>query len=115
MTPTLAADATGAHVPPNFPPSANPRVWLLTSGVCPIGIAVARALLKHGDSIVLGVPRPIEEIDTPGSTGGAGLINGTTGGIEGEGNRNEAFRTFWEETRDAAVKDRCRAVSLDGR
>lgn len=104
-----------APVPPTFPPSTDPRVWLLTSGPCPVGIAVAQAILEHGDSVVLGLPRPIEGIDTPGSSGGGSFSHGGAGSIEGEEERNDAFRVFWEGTRESGTRDRCRVVSLDGR
>ena len=104
-----------APVPLTFPPSSSPRVWLLTSGPCPVGITVARALLEHGDSIVLGLPRPIEGIDVPGSSVGLSVSNGATGLIEGEEERNNAFKVFWEGARDSGVQNRCRVVSLDAR
>ena len=44
-----------AVTPPHFPAHSQPRVWLVTSASSPIGIAVSRELLKHGDFIVAGV------------------------------------------------------------
>ncbi|MCJ1259924.1 hypothetical protein MMC24_007763 [Lignoscripta atroalba] len=41
--------------PPQFPNHTHPRTWLLTSAASPLGIALARAVLAHGDSVVLGV------------------------------------------------------------
>ena len=115
MTPILTSTSS-APVPPTFPPSSNPRVWLLTSGPCPVGITVARAILEHGDSVVLGLPKPIDGIDIPGSArSGAILSNGESGTIEGEEDRNRAFMAFWNWTRESKMRERCRVVGLDGR
>ncbi|KAI9742057.1 MAG: hypothetical protein M1834_000447 [Cirrosporium novae-zelandiae] len=40
---------------PTFPPQNRPQVWLLTSGASPLGLGLARALLPHGDYLVLCV------------------------------------------------------------
>ena len=41
---------------PIFPPSPNqaPRTWLITSAAAPVGLALTRLLLGHGDNVVLG-------------------------------------------------------------
>ncbi len=101
--------------PPTFPPSSSPRVWLITSASSPIGIAVARAILDHGDSVVLGLPQPIDGVDISGSLG-----NGWTGRdpnalLRGEEERNAAFRAFWAEVGATPALDRCKVVGLDGR
>ena len=90
-------------------------MWLLTSGPCPVGIATARTLLEHGDSVVLGLLRPIEGVETPGSSGEGSFSNGAVGIIEGEEERINAFKTFWEKTKESGTRDRCRLVALDGR
>lgn len=113
---SILTSTSSAPVPPTFPPSSNPRVWLLTSGPCPVGITVARAVLEHGDSVVLGLPKPIDGIDVPGSAGGGGISsNGAIEAIEGEEDRNRAFMTFWNWTKESGTQDRCRVVGLDGR
>ena len=38
-----------------FPSRSEPRVWLIAAGDSPIGISVARQVLAHGDSVVLGL------------------------------------------------------------
>ncbi|OJJ43824.1 hypothetical protein ASPZODRAFT_135850 [Penicilliopsis zonata CBS 506.65] len=38
-----------------FPPHIEPRVWVITAGDSPIGISVARQILTHGDSVLLGL------------------------------------------------------------
>ncbi|KAL9118799.1 MAG: hypothetical protein Q9187_004650 [Circinaria calcarea] len=37
-----------------FPSHTNPRAWFITAGASPIGLALARAVLAHGDSVILG-------------------------------------------------------------
>ena len=37
---------------PQFPNHENPRVWFLSAADSPIGIALIRHLLEHGDHIV---------------------------------------------------------------
>lgn len=37
---------------PQFPNHEHPRVWFLTAADSPIGIALIRHLLEHGDSVV---------------------------------------------------------------
>ncbi|KAI9879657.1 MAG: hypothetical protein M1830_007764 [Pleopsidium flavum] len=41
--------------PPRFPSHSGPRVWLITSGNSPLGIALARQVLAHGDYVVAGL------------------------------------------------------------
>ena len=43
-----------ARPAPTFPSSNGPRTWLITAAASPIGLRVARALLDHGDNVVLG-------------------------------------------------------------
>ena len=107
-TPTLTAPPP----PPAFPPHPNPRVWLITSGPSPIGIAVARAVLQHGDSVVLGLPKSIPGVNESGPFGSG------TNGVEGGAEREEAFREFWTGDvieGERGWRERARCVGLDGR
>ncbi|KAK2747095.1 hypothetical protein FQN57_002350 [Myotisia sp. PD_48] len=47
-----------------FPAHDGPRVWLLSSGDCPIGISLTRQLLAHGDYVVVGIPPDNEREDS---------------------------------------------------
>ncbi|KAL8868789.1 MAG: hypothetical protein Q9174_004753, partial [Haloplaca sp. 1 TL-2023] len=38
-----------------FPAHSEPRVWLISAGESPTGIALSRELLAHGDSVVYGI------------------------------------------------------------
>lgn len=82
---------------PQFPTHYEPRVWLLSSGASPIGIALSRQLLAHGDSVVFG--RAPKELSDANSY------------------RAVDFATFWEE--EVLVKegwkDRAKMIGLDGR
>ena len=81
---------------PHFPSSSTPRVWLITAATSPIGIAIARAVLGHGDSVI------------------AGVKDGRFG--EGSGDRAEEFGEFYvEECAKEGWKDKIRVVGLDGR
>ncbi|KAL8728842.1 MAG: hypothetical protein Q9181_005206 [Wetmoreana brouardii] len=85
-----------ATVPPSkFPAHSGSRVWLFTSGSSPIGIALSRQLLAHGDSVVFGV-KP-------------SAITGRNS------NRPGDFTAFWNE--EVLVKEgwksRARVVGLD--
>ncbi|KAL8677351.1 MAG: hypothetical protein Q9186_006205 [Xanthomendoza sp. 1 TL-2023] len=46
--------ATASTLNSKFPPNSEPKVWLLSSGASPIGIALSRQLLAHGDFVVFG-------------------------------------------------------------
>ncbi|KAL8656204.1 MAG: hypothetical protein Q9226_002746 [Calogaya cf. arnoldii] len=80
-----------------FPSHSDPRVWLLSSGASPIGIALSRQLLAHGDLIAFGA-QPGDTSDTP------------TG-------RAADFTAFWtgEVLVKEGWKDRARVVGLAGR
>ena len=88
--------------PPQFPTHTQPRVWLITSCASPVGLALARAVLAHGDLVVAGV-RPAE--------------------VEKGCPRAEELRGFWDEVLKGEekgslgkkVKERVRVVGLDGR
>ena len=84
-----------AATTPHFPSHGQPRVWLITSASSPIGIAVARELLKHGDFLVAGVELAelSEEYDGRGAD----------------------FANFQEETVAEGWDHRYRAVGLDER
>ena len=85
--------------PPQFPNHTHPRTWLLTSAASPLGIALARAVLAHGDSVVLGV--------------GSSDVEKEHGKTR---ERAEDFGRFVrEEIAAEGWRDRCRVVGLDGR
>ncbi|MCJ1312026.1 hypothetical protein MMC25_005700 [Agyrium rufum] len=89
---------TSSHAP-NFPIQNSPRVWLITSAACPIGIALARAVLTHGDSVLLGIePSDMQKTD------------------EQPTSRAVEFTKFiQEEVTPGAWKQRCKVVALDAR
>ncbi|KAL8749913.1 MAG: hypothetical protein Q9199_007398 [Rusavskia elegans] len=80
-----------------FPSHSDPRVWLLSSGASPTGIALSRQLLAHGDFIVFGV-----------------IPSDTSDSFAG---RAADFTAFW--TGEVRVKEewktRARIVGLDTR
>ncbi|KAL8999167.1 MAG: hypothetical protein Q9169_001946 [Polycauliona sp. 2 TL-2023] len=80
-----------------FPPHSEPRVWLLSAGASPIGIALSRQLLAHGDFVVFGA-QPSDTSETPVG-------------------RAADFTTFWTEEilMKEGWKDRAKFVGLDGR
>ncbi|KAL8897670.1 MAG: hypothetical protein Q9207_007100 [Kuettlingeria erythrocarpa] len=82
---------------PRFPTHPEPRVWFLSAGASPIGIALSRQLLAHGDSVVFGTKS--KEISDPNNL------------------RGIDFTTFWEEEVlvQEGWKDRAKVISLDGR
>ena len=100
---------------PIFPSSSSPRVWVITSASSPLAIAVARAVLDHGDSAVLGLTKPIDGVDVPGSLKQGGVGRDASALLAGEEKRDSVFRRFWAGMRETSAKDRCRAVVLDGR
>ncbi|KAL8947501.1 MAG: hypothetical protein Q9222_006220 [Ikaeria aurantiellina] len=80
-----------------FPAHSEPRVWLLTAGKSPIGIALSRQLLAHGDSVVFGTK-----------------LNDAIGQVD---DQISSFSTFWHEEVEAQEgwKSRARVIGLDGR
>lgn len=89
--------ATSSIPAPQFPTQNAPRVWLITSGDCPIGISVARKVLAHGDYVVSGII-PAE--------------------FERDGARSEEFKDFLAEVGQKSRegwKERLRIVALDVR
>ena len=38
-----------------FPPHKQPRTWFITAATSPIGLAVTKQLIEHGDSVVAGL------------------------------------------------------------
>ncbi|KAI9728774.1 MAG: hypothetical protein M1828_002880 [Chrysothrix sp. TS-e1954] len=46
-----------------FPSHKHPRVWFITAATSPIGLAVTRQLIDHGDSVIAGVQPHGTEID----------------------------------------------------
>ncbi|CAF9905729.1 hypothetical protein IMSHALPRED_003950 [Imshaugia aleurites] len=92
------------HPPnPTFPPHAGPRTWLITACTSPIGIAIARQALSHGDNVIAGL-NPRHLADAHGE-----------GGEEAEDTRRgDEFREFWRECEKEGWKERCKGVELDG-
>ena len=84
-----------AATPPQFPVHNQPRVWLITSASSPIGTAVSRELLKHGDFLIAGV-KPTELLGDNGEPG-------------------SDITHFREEVVTEGWNDRCRVVGLDER
>ncbi|KAF6241325.1 hypothetical protein HO173_000035 [Letharia columbiana] len=103
MTPAPTPATT--HPPtPTFPPHPAPRNWLITACTSPIGIAIARQVLSHGDNVIAGLnPRHLAE------------GHGDGGEEEGDAQRGEEFREFWRECEEEGWKERCKGVELDGR
>ncbi|MCJ1406563.1 hypothetical protein MMC19_000629 [Ptychographa xylographoides] len=89
-------------IPPfTFPAHAHPRAWLLTSAASPLGVALARAILAHGDSAVLCV-EPCVLVDLGWSRSGAqkhwwGNPKGDGVAIPGRGIRVDDFARFVRE------------------
>ena len=82
-----------------FPIHNSSRTWLITSAASPIGMALARAVLAHGDSTLLGVEPA--DIDKPYGT---------------QRPRAEVFTRFLkEEVRPKGWQARCAVVGLDAR
>jgi NAD(P)-dependent dehydrogenase (short-subunit alcohol dehydrogenase family) len=83
-------------IPPvQFPTHSQPRVWLITGISSPIGIALARQVLAHGDSLVAG----IEKIEM----------------WHKDDDRGEECRRLWDDVEREGWKHRCRIVAFDGR
>lgn len=49
--------------PSHFPTHDVPRVWIISAGTSPIGIALARQALAHGDYVVSGLPESSQQED----------------------------------------------------
>lgn len=58
---------SAASAPSHFPAHEGSRVWILSSGDSPIGIALARQALLHGDCVVAGVRETNSEREDPRS------------------------------------------------
>ena len=82
--------------PPPFPSANTPRVWLLTSAASAIGLTLARALLGHGDKLILGVQRQ--------------HLHDLTGDPA-----SEDLLQFEEEAKAQGWTEKFRIVELDGR
>ncbi|KAL8691177.1 MAG: hypothetical protein Q9224_004233 [Gallowayella concinna] len=89
--------ATASTLNSKFPTNSEPKVWLLSSGASPIGIALSRQLLAHGDFVVFGT----QSNDTS----------------DNASPRSADFAAFWigEVLVREGWKDRARAVGLDRR
>ena len=91
--------------PLQFPAGNTPRTWLITAGASPIGLKLTRALLTHGDNVVLGA-KPED------------LIYGKHATRSAADRRAEDFGRFISEEVErmgAGVRERVRVVGLDGR
>lgn len=86
--PFTMATSTPNPPPLQFPSHIHPRVWLITAISSPIGIALARQLLTHGDCIVGGIKSKTLERDD---------------------------EMFWEEISKGPWKNNCKIVVLDER
>lgn len=79
----------------HFPIHTHPRVWLITAATSPIGIALARRVLAHGDFVIAGIR--LGEVDDDSSP------------------RGEELREFGEDVVKEGWREKCRLVRLDGR
>lgn len=114
---------TPSKANPQFPIHADRRTWLLTSAASTIGVALARAVLAHGDNVVLGTAEEDLEL-CPWKGTGKGVVNGRFRGTNGLGGRGaeppsermEEFDNFLREILDEeGCEERVRVVGLDGR
>lgn len=78
---------------PNHPLQA--RVWLITAATSPIGIALIRRVLAHGELVVAGVKK--KEI------------------CDEDDQRGDVLRAFWDDIEREGWRDKVRVVGLDGR
>ncbi|MCJ1322934.1 hypothetical protein MMC15_008284 [Xylographa vitiligo] len=113
--------APSSPTPPlQFPSHPHPRTWFLTSAASALGIAVARAVLAHGDDTVLCVePEELSLLTRArGLTNGhKTLFSGSNGLGAGPGSeRAEEFVRFVTDEVDTVEewRTRCRVVGLDG-
>ena len=84
------------HLPsPHFPSHTLPRVWLITAATSPVGNALTRCVLAHGDSVIAGVK--------------------TRESADNNGEREDEPRALWDEVVKRGWRERCKVVSLDGR
>ncbi|MCJ1385114.1 hypothetical protein MMC17_008233 [Xylographa soralifera] len=114
--------APSPSTPPlQFPSHPHPRTWFLTSAASALGIAVARAVLAHGDDTVLCVePEELGLLTRARGVvnGSKALFSGSNGLGTGPGSeRAEEFMRFVtdEVDTDEQWRERCRVVGLDGR
>lgn len=107
----------------HFPAHSSPRTWLLTSAACPIGIALARAVLTHGDNVILGVKA--EDLGQYSWKGiGKAAVNGSLKGTSGIGSRRaehlserveEFEKLLGEVMEEEGWEERLKVAGLDGR
>ncbi|KAF2454501.1 hypothetical protein BDY21DRAFT_353107 [Lineolata rhizophorae] len=100
-----------ASRPPPFPPHNAPRVWFITSGTSPLGIAVARQVLAHGDCVVAGVLPAEFECEEGRSAELREFIESLRSGNDGAA----AGATGKSGTTVANMGRRLRVVGLDSR
>ncbi|MCJ1249878.1 hypothetical protein MMC30_007104 [Trapelia coarctata] len=108
---------------PQFPTHSHPRTWLLTSAASPIGVALARAVLAHGDNVILGAAaEDLQHCSWKGT--GKGIVNGKFRGANGLGARGaepptkraEEFENFLTDVmQQEGCEERVRVVGMDGR
>ena len=82
--------------PPPFPSANTPRTWLITSAASPIGLTLSRALLAHGDKLVMGALP--EDLDRRSQSPQA-----------------EELAQFVEEARGQGWGEKFKVVELDAR
>jgi NAD(P)-dependent dehydrogenase (short-subunit alcohol dehydrogenase family) len=87
---------TNPQRPPPFPSANTPRTWLITSAASPIGLTLSRALLAHGDKLILGV-----------KTADRDIREGTA--------RAQDLAQFIEEARTHGWSEKFKIVELDAR
>lgn len=75
--------------------SLQARVWLITAATSPIGIALIRRVLAHGELVVAGVKKT--EI------------------CEEDDQRGDVLRAFWDDIEREGWRDKVRVVGLEGR
>jgi hypothetical protein len=119
LNPVLSSMTTSSSSSPKpnlqFPTHLHPRSWLITSATSPIGTAVARAVLAHGDKVVLGI-EPKEFEQRYGKSAGKGKWSFADNGNEAaDSQRAEDFSSFVDEANESGWRENCRMVSLDGR
>ncbi|MCJ1285543.1 hypothetical protein MMC26_004884 [Xylographa opegraphella] len=114
--------APSPPLPPlQFPSHPHPRTWFLTAASSALGIAVARAVLAHGDDTVLCVePAELALVARARAlaNGHKTLFAGSNGlGAAPGGERADEFVRFVMEEVDVLEgwRARCRVVGLDGR
>jgi NAD(P)-dependent dehydrogenase (short-subunit alcohol dehydrogenase family) len=90
---------------PETSPSTSPKVWLLTDGLSPLAVGLARRLLENGDCVVAGIQPG--EFYTPRANGLKVLLQECD---------NQKVNEEDEDSSDEAekpMKDRLQIIDLD--